>query len=313
MSGEVAVATAPLTARALLGYATDRLASSASSAHEDPGGEARRLLAIATGLDAADLLLRADEPVWWSARNRFLDLVTQRADGVPLQLLEGETGFHDVVLRVEAGVFVPRPETEMLVEEALQVLAEQRRREPDLSPRVLDLGTGSGAVAVAIAAAERGRAMHVFAGDVDPLAVRVARANAARCEVDVDVRRSDLFESFAELAAGVDVVVSNPPYVSPSELTQLPIEVRGFDPPCALFDPEGGTGFHRRIAAAARGFLRPGGTLLLEIGETQAAEVAGMLAEAGYTDVRVSQDLAGRDRVVRGLWEGRGSAWTPSY
>jgi release factor glutamine methyltransferase len=123
--------------------------------------------------------------------------------------------------------------------------------------------------------------------------------------VDVDVRRSDLFESFAELAAGLDVVVSNPPYVSPSELTQLPIEVRGFDPPRALFDFEGGTGFHRRIAAAARGFLRSGGTLLLEIGETQGAEVAGVLTAAGYADVRVSQDLAGRDRVVRGLWEGR--------
>lgn len=307
-----ASSSSPLTARALVSYGASRLVASASSAAEDPRGEARRLLGIATGHPSADLWLRAEEPVWWAARSRFLDLVARRAEGVPLQWLAGEAGFHDVVIAVEPGVFVPRPETELLVEEALQAIAVRRRGDAQNGVRVLDVGTGSGAIAVAIAAAERGRHTEVYAGDVDARAVRIARANAARSGVHVDVRCSDLFGAFADLAGTVDVVVSNPPYISPSDGERLPIEVRGFDPPGALFDPDGGTGFHRRIAASARAFLRPGGTLILEIGATQGREVAGMLVEAGYVDVSVVPDLAGRDRMTRGLWEGKGSAWTPS-
>jgi release factor glutamine methyltransferase len=301
-----------LTIRDLVSYGAERLASSRTSAREDPSGESQRLMATATACGVADVLVRADEAVWWSARARFLDLVSARAEGVPLQILAGEVGFHDVVLSVEPGVFVPRPETELLVEEVLRVIDARRRAERDAALRVLDIGTGSGAIAVAVASAERGRPTRVHAGDVDPRAVRAARRNAARCAVGVDVRRSDLFGGFAELAGALDVVVSNPPYVSPSEMDRLPVEVRRFDPPRALFDPEGGTGFHRRIADAARPFLRSGGALVLEIGETQAAEVAAVLDRAGYRGVRILRDLAGRDRIACGLREGGRDSWTPS-
>ncbi len=299
------------TYRELLEVAQRRFAASRGSAGEDALGEARRLLMTASSSSAADLLLRADDAAPRAVRERFLEMVIRRAEGVPHQLLAGETGFHDVVLFVTNGVFVPRPETELLVEETRRALDATRRREPARVPEVLDLCTGSGAIAVALAAAERRHGTRVFAGDVDPHAVRLARTNALRCDVHVDFRRSDLFAAFADLRGRMDVVVSNPPYIAPSEVERLPIEVVGFDPPRALFDPEGGTGFHRRIASGARSFLRPHGMLILEIGETQGAEVRAHLEAAGYSDVHVFPDLAGRDRVVRAAWEG--VPWTPSF
>jgi release factor glutamine methyltransferase len=305
------VSGAAASFRELLNVGTGRLRAARGSARDDPRGEARRLLAAAAGVTASDLLLRADDAAPRTVRARFLAMVERRADGVPLQLLAGEAGFHDVVLAVEAGVFVPRPETELLVEEARRALAARRRRGPRGALRALDLCTGGGAVAVALAAAERHGDVVVHAGDVDPHAVRLARGNAARCGVAVDVRRSDLFGAFDDLSHDVDVVVSNPPYVAPEERSALPVEVRAFDPPRALFDPGGGTGFHRRIAHDARRFLRHSGTLILEIGETQGAAVREALERDGYRDVRVLPDLAGRDRIVRGTWGG-GTAWTPS-
>jgi release factor glutamine methyltransferase len=130
--------------------------------------------------------------------------------------------------------------------------------------------------------------------------VRLARRNAERNGVTVDVRRSDLFSAFADLEGSVDVLVANPPYIAPEERGTLPVEVRLGDPEEALFDPEGGTGFHRRIADRGRDFLRPGGTIALEIGERQGDEVRARLEELGYRDVAVLPDLAGRCRVVRG-------------
>jgi release factor glutamine methyltransferase len=297
------------TYRELLDTGARRLAASRGSARDDPRGEARRLMGAASA--SADLLVHGDDPAPGHVRTRFLGMVARRAEGVPFQLLAGETGFHDITLTVESGVFLPRPETELLVEEARRSLAESRLRPGSDTLQVLDLCTGSGAVAVALAAAERGRDTSVFAGDVDPHAVRLARSNAARCRVDVDVRRSDLFAAFADLRGSLDLVVSNPPYVAPGELDRLPLEVVEFDPPRALFDPEGGTGFHRRIAQAARDHLRAGGVLLLEIGATQGDEVRSILSATGYSGVRVMRDLAGRDRIIRGTWEG--VRWTPSF
>jgi len=298
--------------RRLLEVGASRLRAARGGAREDPRGEARRLLAVAAGVPAVELLLRAESVAPPRVRDRYLAMVARRAEGVPLQLLAGETGFHDVVLAVEEGVFLPRPETELVVEEVRRALAARRRRGARGPSRVLDLCTGSGAIAVAVAAAEANADVAVHAGDVDPLAVRLARANARRCDVELDLRRSDLFAAFDDLAGEIDVVVSNPPYVAPDEADRLPLEVRGFDPPRALFDPEGGTGFHRRIVDGARRFLRPGGVAILEIGATQGREVGDALALIGYRDVHVLPDLAGRDRIVRGTWEGEGAAWTRS-
>jgi len=300
--------TAP-TLRDLVTAAARELRSAAGDARENPVHEARMLLEAAVGLDHGGLVLLADEPVGREDRARFWDMVADRARGIPLQLILGSTAFHAVTLRVAEGVFIPRPETELLVEEA--IAAARRRlagRPRDGSPggvRVLDLCTGTGAVAVAVAAALKDeRRLAVHAGDWNVRAVHLARRNASENGVEVDVRRSDLFSAFADLERRVDVLTANPPYIAESEADGLPLEVRLGDPRDALFDPEGGTGFHRRIADRGRAFLAEGGTIVLEIGEAQGEAVERILAELGYGAVVTLPDLTGRDRFVRGTWWG---------
>ncbi|MBZ0269543.1 peptide chain release factor N(5)-glutamine methyltransferase, partial [bacterium] len=209
--------------------------------------------------------------------------------------LTGQREFWSLRLAVTEATLVPRPQTELLVELALVCIDADGRRD------VLDLGTGSGAIAVAVAAAMRDEGcVSVHAGDWSARAVRAARDNARDNRVDVDVRRSNLFSAFADLEGRVDVLVSNPPYIAQSEAESLPLEVRLGDPKEALFDPDGGTGFHHRIAERGRIFLRPGGMLVLEIGETQGEVVHAILEGLGYEAVVTLPDLTGRDRFVRG-------------
>ncbi len=293
------------------------LAAGRGSGRLDPRREAEVLLREAVGRDAAAFLVERRRVASPAEASSFDDSVAARARGVPLQLLLGRAEFHEVTLRCEPGVFIPRPETETLVETALERLqARAARGETDAV--VLDLCTGTGAVAIAIAAAAAAMTRaataaaadpppspRVFAGDVDPSAVDLARRNAAANGLPdsaVDVRLSDLFDAFPDLVGGVDVLLANPPYVDPAAADSLPVEVRFGDPPRALFDPEGGVGFHRRIARGGRRFLRDGGLIALEIGDDQGAAACDILREAGYDEVRVIADLAGRDRVARGRW-----------
>jgi len=224
---------------------------------------------------------------------------------VPLQHLIGRAEFHEIVLRIEPGVFIPRPETELLVEEAI--------REAHPGACILDVCTGTGAVALAIAHALAVKKIpaRVFAGDRNAAAVDLARRNAQSLGLEsrVDVRPSDLCDSFGDLDGQVDILTANPPYVDPACAGSLPFEVRFGDPPLALFDPEGGTGFHARIADQARALLRKDGTLLLEIGEDQGARVEQILRRFGYEDVRILPDLAGRDRIARGRWSSSTRSW----
>jgi release factor glutamine methyltransferase len=279
------------------------LRGAVGSAKDDPRREATLLLQTATGLEHGELIRRHDDTVAAEAAADYLRLVEERRSGVPLQILAGDTPFHEVRLRIESGVFIPRPETELLAERAREAVFGRVTDRPAEDPVVvLDLCTGTGAIAIAVAAAYRGwNRVCVHAGDWSPAAVRLARRNAEANSADVDVRRSDLFSAFADLEGRVDVLVSNPPYVEPGAV--LPPEVR-HDPPEALFDPDGGTGFHRRIARRGRDFLRPGGLLLLETGETQGQEVARILEDTGYGEGEVLRDLAGRDRFVRGVAPG---------
>lgn len=216
----------------------------------------------------------------------------QRCHGVPLQYLVGEQQFLDLVLGVAPGVFVPRPETEVLVERAAETLEGRE------APVVIDVGTGTGAIALAI---KRLRPdARVLATDVSEDAVSVARANASRLAVDIDVLAGDLLEPVpAGLRGGIDLVVSNPPYVTRQEYEDLPAEVKA-EPYEALV---GGTDVHRRLAGAAPGWLRARGWLVMEIGASQGREVAGLLRDR-FEAVEALPDLAGRDRVVRGRLRG---------
>ncbi|MGQ0720574.1 MAG: peptide chain release factor N(5)-glutamine methyltransferase [Candidatus Eiseniibacteriota bacterium] len=283
------------------------------AAGDDARANARRdaslLLGSVLGLDRAAVLSRSERAVTPAEADRYRELVRRRAAGTPLQLLLGESVFHDVTIAVEHGVFIPRPETELLVDEAIAAverLLDSRGGEV----RAVDLCTGAGAVAVAVAWKFRDvPRVRVHAGDTSAAAVELARRNAVAAGVAVDVRRSDLLAAFKDLEGAADVLTANPPYIAPEEMAALPVEVRLGDPADALLDPEGGTGFHRRIAEQGQTFLRPGGLLALEIGWRQGAEAAGILTAAGYEDVAVLPDLAGRDRIVRG----RRPSSTPSW
>jgi release factor glutamine methyltransferase len=300
------VTTHHLNVGELVEAGANKLELGEGSGRENPRREASLLLESAAGLERDQILKAPDHVLDLDETLCFWEMVEQRARGVPLQLLVGGTGFHDVELKVAPGVFIPRPETELLVDLAKEIVEERLDGGPGGGRRtvtVLDLCTGTGAIAVALSASLQSRpGVRVHAGDWNPAAVRLARQNARRNGVEglVDVRRSNLFSAFADLEGRVDVLVSNPPYVSIGESEKLPVEVRLGDPHDALFDPEGGTGFHRRIARRGRDFLRPGGVLLLEIGATQGEEVRAILCGLGYDRVRVLEDLAGRDRFVCG-------------
>ncbi|HZD18343.1 MAG TPA: peptide chain release factor N(5)-glutamine methyltransferase [Actinomycetota bacterium] len=252
---------------------------------ESPRATAELLMMHVLAIDRTGLYTRAKGLDAREAR-MFGRALCQRCAGTPLQHLTGEQAFRRLVLRVRPGVFVPRPETEVLVERALETLHASE------APVVVDVGTGSGAVALAIKD-ERPDA-RVFATDRAPESVELALENAERLGLPVTVLRGDLLGPLPEELRGwVDLVVSNPPYVRREEYEDLPLEVRA-DPPTALL---GGVEVYERLAAQALRWLGDGGSLVVEIGATIGPAVAAVFSRA-FMDVRVDQDLAGRDRIV---------------
>ena len=207
------------------------------------------------------------------------ELVERRARREPLAYVLGEWGFRHLTLKTDARALVPRPETEIVVERCLVLLAG----EP--APRVLDLGTGSGAIALAIADEHPGA--RVTAVDSSPDALALARENSETLDLDIDLHEAGL-EAVEE---GWDLVVSNPPYVAASEWDSLQPEIRDWEPRAALV----GEGLHEEIARRAH-TLR----LVLEVGDDQAETVAESLESLGYSDVTITSDLTDRERVVEG-------------
>lgn len=254
---------------------------------ERPRENAEVLLMSILGTDRAGLFSRT-EALGAAEARMFGRALCQRCAGTPLQHLTGEQPFRRITVRVRPGVFVPRPETEVLVGTALAAVGDVE------DPVVVDVGTGTGAVALSIKH-ERPDA-GVFATDRSPEAVELARENAERLGLDVAVLEGDLLDPLPDdLRGWVDLVVSNPPYVAPDDVADLPPEVRA-DPPLALV---GGQEVYERLAEQAARWLRDGGVLAVEVDARRGKEVADLLAET-FMDVRIESDLAGRDRVVVG-------------
>ena len=222
------------------------------------------------------------------AERGYSELIGRRARREPLAYILGHWGFRRLTLKTDARALIPRPETEVVVERALEHIEHL----PE--PEVLDVGTGTGAIALAIADEHPGA--RVTAIDASEDALALARENLDLSALDGRVRFVE-----HDLTSGLgsdrfDLVVSNPPYVEPEDLESLQPEVRDWEPRIALV----AHGATEAVARAATEALRPGGWLVLEVAENQARNVSALLGDLGYGAVRVSPDLAGKDRVVEG-------------
>jgi len=259
---------------------------------EHPRRSAEWLLSSATGLSRVELYAYHDRPLSPDERACYRMLVSKRAEGMPLQYVTGEMPFRHLIVHVEPGVFIPRPETEVLVDVALELLADRDE------PVVVDLCTGSGCVAISIASEHPGS--HVWAVDLSESAVATAHRNAGNAKVAERVQslHGDLFDPLPEALVGtVDLIVSNPPYIPSADLPDLPPEVLGFEPHLALDGGADGLDVFRRIADAAEAWLAPDGGLALELDSRCVAAAAAEL-EGRFTGVTVRRDLAGRERIV---------------
>jgi release factor glutamine methyltransferase len=257
-----------------------------------PEHDAEVLLRHVLGWDRARLVADGLAPLAPVDETSYLRLVDERARRRPLQHLTGTQWFWKHELRVTPDVLVPRPETELLVEVALELLRDRER------PRVVDVGTGSGCIALSLAGERPDAEIH--ATDISEPALAVARDNALRLgfEGRVTFRRGDLLEPVGALAGRLDLVVSNPPYVSVADLHGLAPEVRLHDPHQALIPPGDRLSVYRRLAPEAALLLRPGGAVAVEVGQGMGDEVVREMERAGLSVSSVRPDLAGIPRVV---------------
>lgn len=256
--------------------------------------DAEHLLSHVVGVSRLQLYLDYDRPLSQLELDGFRPLLRRRAKREPLQYIIGRQPFRELDLEVSPSVLIPRPETEALVEEVLEWVADKGRT--DLT--ALDVGTGSGAIALSLAF--EGTFASVLATDVDEGALSVAQRNreSAGLEGCVEFRRGDLFDPVLE-GERFDVVISNPPYVAESESATLEPEVAEWEPRAALFGGPDGLSVLGRLVAGAGRAMRLGGLLALEVGSGQAGAVVRMLEEADeYEGVRVRRDYSGKERFV---------------
>ncbi|HLM37081.1 MAG TPA: peptide chain release factor N(5)-glutamine methyltransferase [Gaiellaceae bacterium] len=273
-----------------LAHATARLAEAGI---ESARLEAELLLSKACD-DCARALLYAelDRELSEQQETAFERQVARREKREPLAYVLGEWGFRRLTLKTDRRALIPRPETEVVVERALEHIRGLEQ------PDVLDVGTGTGAIALAIA--DEAAHARVTAIDASPDALELARENLDLTGIDGRIRlvEHDLTSGLGE--GQFDLVVSNPPYVEPEELETLQPEVRDWEPHVALV----ASGATEAVARAATEALRSGGWLVLETSATKGERVEQLLSELGYEQVTITPDLAGRDRVVEGRWRG---------
>jgi release factor glutamine methyltransferase len=258
-----------------------------------PRRESELLLRNVLGCERIFLIAHAEDTVDSSSARKAQAWFARRRSGEPVSYITGWREFYGLALCVTPDVLIPRSETELLVDLALE------RVPPGSSARVLELGTGSGAIAVALATLRP--ALKIVATDISEAALALARRNAREQGVGIDFVCSDWLDAIGPDA--FDVIVSNPPYVAADD----PHLVRGdlrFEPRLALLGGADGLACIREIAARARLRLRPGGSLLLEHGYDQGGRCAELLRELGYTGVTDSPDLAGWSRACAAVWRG---------
>lgn len=253
------------------------------------------LLEYVTGVSKAMYFAEPERAVSEENADRYIDCIRRRAAHIPLQHITGEQEFMGYPFCVNEHVLIPRQDTEILVEEAIQVMRPKMK--------ILDMCTGSGCIVLSILKMCREKYymtdLQGIGADVSEEALKVARENGRRLGVPVTWIQSDLFAKIPE-EEKYDVIVSNPPYIETAVIDTLQEEVRLHDPYIALDGKEDGLYFYRRIISEAGKYLKTQGKLMFEIGCDQAEAVEELMKNAGYEQITVKKDLAGLDRVVYG-------------
>ena len=287
-SQERAVSVKQALARAARRLSAARLPS--------PRLDAEILLAETLGCTRERLYGEPERDLSAEEWERFQAFVERRKRREPVAYIVGHRGFRTIDLQLNENTLIPRPETETLVEVALEELSRSGREEP----RVLDLGTGSGNIALAIAAEHP--TARVVASEVHPAPLEIARLNAVRLGLQgrISFIVSDVYEDLPP-GSRFDLIVSNPPYVTAEALRRLSVDVRGYEPHVALLGGAHGMDFYERIIPGAPPFLEPRGVLAVEINEGKLVEVLSLFVETRrFEDIDVRNDLGGSPRVVSG-------------
>ena len=273
-----------MNSRKLLKWAITELGS-------DKRLEAELLLCHVLDTNRALLMAHDTDELAEEKAEAFRELVLRRKADEPLQYLLGTASFMGLELLVTPAVLIPRFDTERLVEKALQLMETKE------SPVMLDVCTGSGAIALALQHYKPKAS--VYAGDLSSEALNIAAQNNQRCGLQVQFRQGNLLEPFADLIGRLDLLASNPPYITTQEMGELPGDVLQ-EPRLALWGGEDGLYFYRKITAAAVTMLKPGGWLIYEIGWRQGEAVQKLLDDAGFEKTEIIKDWQGLDRVVCG-------------
>ncbi|MBS3907913.1 MAG: peptide chain release factor N(5)-glutamine methyltransferase [Syntrophaceae bacterium] len=282
-----------MTVLKALNWATDYLKEHRV---ENPRLNAELLLARSMRLSREELYIRLHDQAMEEEIKTLEGLIRRRGSGEPLQYILGHQEFWSIDLKVDPRVLIPRPETERLVEEALSILAKISSKK---IPSVLELGTGSGAIAISLA--KEVKNIFLVATDLSGDALMVAKDNARQAGVSdkIGFVKGDLLNPFHP-GETFDLILSNPPYISDSEIKDLSREVRNHEPLIALKGGKDGLEFYRKLISQTSSYLKRGGRLLLEVGNNQAPSISEMIeAEGGFERPERVKDLSGTERVVK--------------
>jgi release factor glutamine methyltransferase len=263
---------------------------------------AELLLGSVLGLDRLGLLLAFDQSIQEGDRDRFEEKVIRRAEHQPIAYLTGHKEFWSLDFEVNPGVLIPRPETELLVEETIQIVSDRSGFRT-----LVELGTGSGAVIIALAKSLAPSKAHRFwATDRSRPALQTAQKNAANHGVGdlISFVLGDWLEPFSCEERWIDLLVANPPYISEQDIPHLPVNVKNFEPKGALSGGTDGLEAIRAIIQQASGQLKKGGWMILEIGETQGDQVLKLAQSALFTEMTIRRDYAGKDRLIKACYHG---------
>lgn len=257
--------------------------------------DSQLLLAKALGKDRLYVITHIEDEVEEKAESEFWGMVCERGGGRPLQYITGSQEFMGLDFYVSEGVLIPRPDTEILVEEVIRLSGGFEK------PVIADIGCGSGAISVSLA--KYLKEAKVYSLDISGTALEIGRMNAKSngVEENIEFVESDIFSALEDSGIMFDIIVSNPPYIRKKDIEELHLQVRGYEPLTALDGGVDGLDFYRRITKESLAFLKSGGYLAYEVGHDQAGDVKRIMeACGGFEGLRILCDLAGIERVVIG-------------